>query len=74
MGEIPKLLKSKLITTPNTALNLTTGAAVRPKNLSCVASNSKTEGESMFYLAFDFQNTLQITAQKRKQKTKLQIL
>ena len=69
-----KCPNSKLIATPNTPLNQTTGAAVNPANLSCIPLNRKTEGQNMQCFAFDFQNTLQHNSSADKVKqNKLQM-
>ena len=47
IGQFPQFPNSSLITTPKTRLNITTGAAVKPKDLSFIPLNTKTEGQSM---------------------------
>ena len=66
---MPQFPKSKLITTLNTPLSLTTSAAVRPKDFSFFPLNGKTEGQSMQCLEVDFQKTIQHNSSAHKNKT-----
>ena len=67
--ELQQVPNSKLIATPNTPMNQTTGASVRRKHLSFIPLNSKIEGKNMQCFAFDFQNTLQHNSSADKNKT-----
>ena len=69
IGELQQFTNSKLMATPNTPLSQTTGAAVRPKKISFIPLNSKTEGQNMQCFAFDFQNKLQHNSSADEKKT-----
>ena len=69
IGVVLWFLNSVFITAPKTQLNQKTGAAIKPKNLSRIPSNSKTEIQSTQCFAFEFQNTLQQNSSADNNKT-----